>query len=94
MIRGWLSRGITTPADVMVCDVHQPSLGRFKGHGVQTSGNNNDGASFADVIVLAVKPKHVSSVLAQMSPLVDRSKLVVSIAAGVTSSTIEKVVCR
>ena len=52
--------------------------------------DNCELAEWADIIVIAVKPGIVSSVLGEISPSLDSSKLLISIAAGVTIAEIEK----
>ena len=48
--------------------------------------------SRSQLIVLAVKPNIVRPVLQEVSDKVSREKIVVSIAAGIPISTIEKVI--
>lgn len=61
-------------------------------YGVQAvSKDNAKIIEFADVIVLAVKPQVISSVLAQLNGAV-KGKVVVSIAAGVSTSAIAEIV--
>ncbi len=55
--------------------------------------NNNDVVKFADVIILAVKPKDVERVLKEVVCCpASREKLLISIAAGVTTKYIEDIV--
>ncbi len=44
----------------------------------------------SSVIILAVKPQDFDTVLEQIKPLVDNKKLIISIAAGITTHYIEK----
>lgn len=90
MLTGWLSRDKVTARSVMVADVCPASRARFEKKGVTVVSNNNDVAHFADVIVIAVKPNVVPHVLREIGPLVDSSKLILSIAAGVTSGQMEE----
>ena len=57
--------------------------------GVNVFATATEAALNADVIVLAVKPQIIQSVLQELAPLVAQ-KLVISIAAGVTVATISK----
>ncbi len=59
-------------------------------YGVQVSFDNVAAAKNADVIVLAVKPQALDKVLMQIAPSIDRSKLIVSVAAGVPIAAIER----
>jgi len=44
----------------------------------------------SEVIILAVKPQVFESVLVEIKPFIDKKKVVISIAAGITSEFIEK----
>jgi pyrroline-5-carboxylate reductase len=55
--------------------------------------DNNQVVKFADVIILAVKPKDLRSLIKdELCCSLDKSKLVISIAAGVTTKFIEDIV--
>ncbi len=57
--------------------------------------DNNELVKFADVIILAVKPKDFDSVLSQeVCCGISNKKLLISIAAGITTKYIEKIVGR
>lgn len=53
---------------------------------VKTTPWNRDVASSADIIILAIKPQEMSSVLEEIFAVVPEGKAVVSIAAGITLS--------
>ncbi|PWD51887.1 pyrroline-5-carboxylate reductase [Serinibacter arcticus] len=59
--------------------------------GVTVSGTDDNVAAVtgADVVVLAVKPQHMGTLLAQVRDAVEPSALVVSIAAGLTCAYLE-----
>lgn len=59
-------------------------------HGFSAASGNLQAVQAAAVVVLAVKPKDVEPVLLEISPALTEGHLVVSIAAGVTTSTLEK----
>jgi pyrroline-5-carboxylate reductase len=52
-------------------------------YGVRTTASNQEAAQEADILVLAVKPQVLPEVLRELAPVVDDTKTVVSIAAGV-----------
>ena len=60
--------------------------------GIRTVGSNLEAARHADIVVLAVKPQILQSVLEEIAPAVSADKLLVSIAAGYPTSRIEAVV--
>ncbi len=46
--------------------------------------------SSSDIIIIALKPQDIEPVLKEMSPLLDKDKLIISIAAGITTAYLEK----
>jgi pyrroline-5-carboxylate reductase len=56
---------------------------------VRTTGNNLKAVGGADIIIFAVKPQILASVLIETAPKLDMSKLVISIAAGVPLAAME-----
>ncbi|HEX2052505.1 MAG TPA: pyrroline-5-carboxylate reductase [Actinomycetota bacterium] len=87
---GMVRSGIDA-ARVLVTDVDS---GRVAGvaarHGLSVGESNRSAAEQAEIVVIAVKPKDVGSVLAEISPAVTDSHLVVSIAAGITTAFLEE----
>ena len=75
----------------MVSDVHEEQLKRFaEGYGVRTTSSNKEAAEESDLLVVAVKPWDVGSVLDEVAPgIKGREKAVVSVAAGVPIAAIE-----
>ncbi len=59
-------------------------------YGIQTSLSNPDVVNAADIVVLAVKPQIMPTVLHDIAGYVDDSKLIISIAAGVKISVIQE----
>lgn len=92
MIRGLIASGVA-PADLMACDLNKDALEGYAAQGLRTSMNASDVVAGSDIVVIAVKPYSVTSILAEVSPAVDvagpGSKLFVSICAGVTLEVLE-----
>jgi pyrroline-5-carboxylate reductase len=59
-------------------------------HGITVGMDNAAAAKDADVVVLSVKPQALDKVLIEIAPVIDRSKLIVSVAAGVPIAAIER----
>lgn len=57
--------------------------------GIMIVNDNRHVVQNSDVIILATKPSQVVEVLEEIKPLINQEKLVVSIAAGVTTSKLE-----
>lgn len=90
IIKGLLSAKLATPAHIIIYDAYQPIVTKLVQElGVQAAETCEDLAKQADIILLAVKPNMIQTVLAEISPTVGTNKVLVSIAAGVTLATIE-----
>ena len=92
LIRGLLHGGaFYSPQDVCVSATGRLHLDRLVSEhkGLVTTTHNAEVCAFADVLVLAVKPQIVDKVLAQIAPHFRASTLLISVAAGVSTSGIE-----
>jgi len=59
---------------------------------IRTSTSNIKVAEFADILILAVKPKHIKTVIKEIKDIViEKNILVISIAAGVSIDYIESI---
>lgn len=78
------------PLEVAVSDLDTKRLELFRTqYGVEgITKDNRKVVSYADVIILAVKPQIVPTILDEVKDLITTDKLIVSIAAGVTTDTI------
>jgi pyrroline-5-carboxylate reductase len=59
-------------------------------HGVETTTSNADAIRGADVVVLAVKPQDIETLLGEVGHLVTAEQTVISIAAAITTARIER----
>lgn len=59
---------------------------------IRWSQDNREAAKFGDVVILAVKPQILDAVLREIRPALNTKKLILSIAAGVTTARIEKAI--
>ena len=76
-------------SSIVVSDVRSERLELFSSLGCAAFQSNLQAAQRAEVLVLSVKPQVMPDVLAELKEAVDEETLIVSIAAGVASSTIE-----
>ena len=75
--------------DLMVSDVHEEQLERFaEGYGVGTTRSNREAAGASGILIVAVKPWDVLTVLDEVAPEIEGTA-VVSVAAGVPIKAIE-----
>jgi pyrroline-5-carboxylate reductase len=90
MMKGLLHSGVSKPQNVVASDVRKDRLGFIKElFDVSVCEKNEDAVDQADIVVLAVKPQILEPVLLELANHLDASKLIISIAAGVSLATIE-----
>lgn len=90
LARGLIQSGTVPAADVSASDVSPAAREAFEAAtGVEATRDNREATWNDDVLVLAVKPQVLGSVLADITDQIDFKTLVVSIAAGVSIKTIE-----
>jgi pyrroline-5-carboxylate reductase len=91
LIKGLIAAGTTKPDHIVVTDVSADRLAHLnKTYGVVPQKSNPDAARGSGVIILSVKPAVIEKVLAEIAPVLDGKKLVVSIAAGISLAKIER----
>jgi len=93
LARGLLARRVFKPSDLIASDV-DPARRRKLSRGlkVPTTADNREVVAQARAIVLAVKPQMMDAVLAELRAAIraDRTRLFISIAAGVPIARIER----
>ena len=62
-------------------------------YGVTASANNLGVIEGADIVILGVKPQHLSSVMSEVKSAIQREQAVLSIVAGATLETLSKGLC-
>ena len=92
LISGLLKAG-TSPTELVITERYEVRANELvQRYGVKAVGNA-EAAKIADTLVIAVKPQDMDDLLAELSPLVTPDRLVVTIAAGIPTSVIEKRLC-
>lgn len=89
LVKGFLKAKALETKDIIVSDRNREKLDPLSTLGVRTTVDNAEVAREADVIIIAVKPKDVESVLADIKNRVE-GKIIISIAAGITTKFIEE----
>lgn len=90
LARGIIRAGLLTAGDVIASDPSEAARASFaKDVGAKTTESNAEVAKFADVLVLAVKPDHVGSVLADIRGSFTAKHCLISIATGATAAKLE-----
>jgi pyrroline-5-carboxylate reductase len=90
LVRGLLAAGRVKPQDVVVTAGHLPrARDAAKRLGVKAAKSNVEAVRGADVILLCVKPQQVGRVVAEIAPELERTQLLVSAAASMSTAFIE-----
>jgi pyrroline-5-carboxylate reductase len=89
MIRGLLAAKLMGPDDLLASDVREDRLAYLREtYGIHTTTENTEVVSKAEILLLAVKPQIMGPVLDGLMDVVNGEKLIVSIAAGITTAFI------
>jgi pyrroline-5-carboxylate reductase len=89
--QGLIDNKIISSKNITVTDIDKARLSSLSSSmKLKVTHDNEKAAKEADIIILAVKPQNMAATLKEISPVIDKSKLVISIAAGITTSFIEK----
>ncbi|MGA2781586.1 MAG: pyrroline-5-carboxylate reductase [Smithella sp.] len=89
--QGLIAHKIIPAKDIIVTDIDAARLDFLHSSlKVKVSHNNEKAAKSVDIIILAVKPQNMAETLKEISSAIDKSKVVISIAAGITTNFIEK----
>jgi len=89
LLAGLLAEGTATAAGLWATDVDSDRLSALqKRYGIQTGRDNREAASWADVLVLAVKPQMMSRVLDDLKDHLPEATLVISVATGISLARI------
>lgn len=92
LVAGLIQSGASSPENLVCTDVSDERLAFVKDkYGTETIRNNVEAVAAADIVIYAVKPQFMASVLKETREALDMSKLVISIAAGVPLIAIETV---
>jgi pyrroline-5-carboxylate reductase len=90
ILRGWLRAGLVAPQEIALPERASGSALAAE-LGARVAGSNAQTVEGADILLLAVKPYQLNAVLTQVRPALTPECLVISVAAGVSTSTLEAV---
>lgn len=91
--RAWIKHKLIAPSNLTLCDPDAKKLTLLKRElGVRISSDNTAAIKNANVILFAVKPQQIYVVLEKLQPSLKRNQLILSIAAGVTIQSIERII--
>lgn len=90
LVKGLVQSGLCPPAHLTVTDISPEQLSCFREtYGVQTASDNPVAVAAAHVVVLAVKPQVMPTVLDELAQALPAEALVVSVAAGIKTEWFE-----
>ena len=90
IIRGLLKPGFTKSGNIVATQANSEGIEKkSKDLGIKIILDNKELVKNSDVIFICTKPNQVIEVLKEISPYINSSKLVVSIAAGITTSKLQ-----
>jgi pyrroline-5-carboxylate reductase len=91
IIKGILTSGLYKAGAIMASDVRPERLDYIAGtYKVKTTSNNEELVKFARVILICVKPQSVNQMLGEIEHKIPDNSLVISIAAGITTTFLAK----
>jgi len=90
LLSGLVSSGSSNPKNIICTDIRENKLKTIQEkYGVHTTSDNVKAVETSEIIIYAVKPQIIASVLRETTACLDMSKLIISIAAGVPLVAIE-----
>ena len=90
LISGLACAGATATENIICTDINEAKLETIAGkYKVRTTTDNVEAIKGSDIIIYAVKPQILASVLKETADSLDMKKLIISIAAGVPLAAIE-----
>ena len=90
LLSGLISSGSSDPKNIICTDVRENRLKSIQEkYNVHTTADNIKAVEASEIIIYAVKPQIIASVLRETASCLDMSKLIISIAAGVPLAAIE-----
>lgn len=93
LIKGIIGAGLALPETIWISDANPQVTAKLKSDfGVNVVANNEDVVVRSDVIVLAVKPQHLLEIVTGLTGSFSFDKVIVSIAAGMTTANIAAVI--
>jgi len=90
LVGGIIASDSSSPENIICSDASKERLEFMKEtYGVRTTPDNPEVASLSDIVIYAVKPQIIATVLRETADNLDMSKLIISIAAGIPMAAIE-----
>lgn len=92
IIKGLIGSGLFDKKHIIASEPNKEYAHKIeKELGIKIVHNNREAAAEADILLLAVKPFVVKEVLTEIEDKIDDSKLIITIAAGISSERVEEI---
>ena len=88
--KGLLKNKLVPASCIIGFDTDAKKATKLKMSGIRIAGENINLVRCSDIVILAVKPQEIKDLLAEIRPLIDKKKLIISILAGVKTAYLEK----
>jgi pyrroline-5-carboxylate reductase len=90
LVSGLISSESSKPENIICTDIRENKIKSVnEKYGVVITTDNIEAVEASEIVIYAVKPQIIASVLKETAPVLDMSKLIISIAAGVPLVAIE-----
>lgn len=91
IIQGFIGNGTFTPEEIIASDKSRDVLDAAADKlGIHTTTNNSELVLESEMIILAVKPQVIGSVISEIADVISEQKLIISIVAGQSIKRIEE----
>lgn len=90
ILSGILSASLYKKGDIIVSDISEDRLSNIRTqHGIEAINNNIEACTSSRIIIIAVKPGTIKSLVEEISGSISESHVIVSVAAGVSIKKIQ-----
>ena len=90
LISGLTHSHAALPANIICSDIREEPLEELKRkYGIHVTTDNKEVATSSEILLYATKPQILATVLRETADVLDKSKLIISIAAGVPLAAIQ-----
>jgi len=91
LINGLISSKLFKSEQILIADIVKKRVDYIKStYKVSIASDNKQLSKESDIIVLSVKPNHISKVVSEIKAAITSKKILISIAAGIPSTLISK----
>jgi pyrroline-5-carboxylate reductase len=93
LLSGLISTNLSKPSNIICSDVRKDRLEELKEtYGINITTDNSEAIRSSQIVIYAIKPQIMAEVIKETAPVLDASKLIISIAAGVPMAAIESLI--